>query len=238
MSKPKDQRKLKIPARIVDGILELKYGGAVPLVDGAHLEISVQERFIKDSDFVHDMRRRKSIRVLPEGTKLLAVLSARGSAFAIDLNNEQMPYFELIDRVLLRLSGPFEYSSPVFVELRVGPMDEAQIEVDGLRSGGIWLNVEGPRAVGLQSSLIELPNSIHQGFASSLNHALTLLSEWHETWRISHTGNVYEQIFYEEDNGYWYPLKYLRDDELVEEEQKIAHALWQRFLYEMTSMSN
>ena len=47
--------------------------------------------------------------------------------------------------------------------------------------------------------------------ALSLNHAYTLLSERIETHRRSHTGNVFERVFFQKDNS-WYPLQVLREE--------------------------
>jgi hypothetical protein len=69
---------------------------------------------------------------------------------------------------------------------------------------------------------------------ASLNHAFTKLSETYETWRISHTGNVYSRVLYQERNGHWYPLDLLRNETLDKKEQQIAHELWQTFMSKMT----
>ena len=64
--------------------------------------------------------------------------------------------------------------------------------------------------------------------AISLNHAFTRLSEQYERHRISHTGNVYERMFYEEANGAWYPLAGLRDGVRERAEQAILSEAWSR----------
>jgi len=67
-----------------------------------------------------------------------------------------------------------------------------------------------------------------------LNHAFTKLSETYDTWRISHTGNIYTRVFYQERNGKWYPLDLLRNEKLEKQEQEIAKGLWKGFLAKMT----
>ena len=47
--------------------------------------------------------------------------------------------------------------------------------------------------------------------ASSVNHAYTLLSEKFEKHRMTHTGNVFEQVYAQNENQQWVQLKVLRD---------------------------
>jgi hypothetical protein len=89
-------------------------------------------------------------------------------------------------------------------------------------------------AVGLASTSIQLPKKISEKPVASLNHAYTKLSETYETWRISHTGNIYTRILYRESNGNWYPLDVLRNEALDKQEQEIAKALWDLFMGKMT----
>jgi len=57
-------------------------------------------------------------------------------------------------------------------------------------------------------------------------YGYTRLSEHYETQRISHTGNVYEQVLYQEPNRLGYPLKMFRDEKIADEENQIARAFW------------
>ena len=93
--------------------------------------------------------------------------------------------------------------------------------------------VEHLEADGLGSTRIELPKEISPEPVGSLNHALTKLSEAYETWRISHTGNVYERVLYQERNKKWYPLDVLRNEKLEKQEKEIAKELWEGFLAKM-----
>jgi hypothetical protein len=70
--------------------------------------------------------------------------------------------------------------------------------------------------------------------AGRINHAYTRLSEIYETWRISHTGNIYHRILYKERNGKWYPLDVLRNRKLQQQEHQIAEAIWEAFMTNMT----
>jgi hypothetical protein len=70
-----------------------------------------------------------------------------------------------------------------------------------------------------------LPHSISAEPVATLNHAYTKLSEVFETWRISHTGNIYTRVLYHERNGNWYPLDTLRNKTLEKQVQEIARKL-------------
>ena len=94
---------------------------------------------------------------------------------------------------------------------------------------------EGPKAVGLQSTRISLPEVVSDKPVNSLNHAFTKLSETYEPWRISHTGNVYQRFLYKEKDGRWYPLELLRNAALAKKEQEIAYQLWQDFMERMAA---
>ena len=74
--------------------------------------------------------------------------------------------------------------------------------------GGLWMRHTGLDKCELESGRILLPPGLDPGDAASLNHAFTLLSERFEVHRMSHTGNVYERIFYEETDGHWWWLDY------------------------------
>ena len=53
--------------------------------------------------------------------------------------------------------------------------------------------------------------------AESINHVYTLLSTHFEKSRRSHSGNVFQKIYYSNQNG-WYPLDHLRKQCEAEEE--------------------
>ena len=98
----------------------------------------------------------------------------------------------------------------------------------------MWLITQGLEAVGLASTTVRLPKEISTDPVASLNHAYTKLSEVFETWRISHTGNIYTRVLYQERNGKWYPLDLLRNNALDKQEQEIAKGLWEAFTVKVT----
>ena len=124
---------------------------------------------------------------------------------------------------------------PYFVEVQLAGANDRQARLFGTRRGGLWLMTQGIEAVGLASATVKLPRDISADPVTSLNHAYTKLSELFETWRISHTGNIYKRILYREKNEKWYPLDVLRNRALQNAEHETAQALWNTFMARMTN---
>jgi hypothetical protein len=122
-----------------------------------------------------------------------------------------------------------------FVQIRLAGPTDRQARQFGTVRGGLWLVTEGINATGLASTMVTLPSEVSDKPVQSLNHAYTRLSEIFEMWRISHTGNIYQRILYEERNGNWYPLDVLRNMKLQQQEHQIAEALWKAFMINMTA---
>lgn len=92
--------------------------------------------------------------------------------------------------------------------------------------GGLWIRQIGLNHCELRSSPILLPEGFSTSVAKSLNHALTLLSEHYEGHRISHTGSVYNKVFYQETNKQWLPLSVLRDGMSHRAEESLIALAW------------
>jgi hypothetical protein len=229
-------RLLKIPVRFVDGIWECEFGGIVPVAPGTDAELVIHRRSINDQAFLKRMTAKSSIKVLHQGTTLLACLATKDQS---QLTNDQSHYlipskdprYEIAPGQIENWSsGDLSY-----VEVSIGVPTDQQGRKFATKSGGLWLITEGPKAIGLQSTQIILPKAVSEAQVNSLNHAFTKLSETYEPWRISHTGNVYLRFLYKEKNGRWFPLEFLRNAALADREQEIAHQLWQDFMSRMTA---
>ncbi len=230
------RKKLRLPVRLVEGVWELEFGGAVPVKDGQEAELVVPESAITDPNLLRAMKAVSFIKILERGVKLRAYLATKDLE---GVSTQQRAHLlawkdwekETAPRAIESWSG-----GPLsFFELTIGPATEKQARTLFTSTGGLWLVVEGRKAKGLQSSQFELPESVSDKPAGSLNHAFTILSEVYELWRISHTGNVYDRFLYQEANGKWYPLSHLRDFQLAKEDEKIAFGLWQEFMGRMAS---
>jgi len=209
--------KLRLPVRVVDGAIEFEYGGRLPIRQDAYAELIIDQDAVEDPAFLDRVTRRRIIKLLPEGAKLYVVLSSNGPIAVPSDKPKLGKWFD--DRRF--------QSYPHFLPITVGPLLPWQLAPDGGNEGGLWLETQGNRSIQLVSSSIILPISEQVDQITSLNHAYTVLSEKFEPHRISHTGNVYEQVLYQEKNEHWYPLKLFRDGEIADEEHVIAKAFWE-----------
>ena len=94
--------------------------------------------------------------------------------------------------------------------------------------GGLWLKLKGLERTELVGSTVLMPSGFETKTATSLNHALTLLSQAYEKHRISNTGNVYTRIFYEEASGHCFPLNDLREGVQAAGERRLLNEAWQK----------
>ena len=174
-------------------------------------------------------------KVLDQGTVLLVSLIVKPEK---PPSGELAKYLKKYAELRNQLGDEFAHNwsavPPSFVEVTIAGPDDKQADQFQSDRGGLWLLTRGVEADGLASTRIELPKEISPEPVGSLNHALTKLSETYETWRISHTGNVYERVLYQERNGKWYPLDLLRNEKLEKQEQEIAKGLWEGFRAKMT----
>lgn len=211
--------KLRLPVTVRDGIVEFEFGGPLPAKAGANAELIIDQADIQDPTFLDRMTRRRIVKLLPEGAQLLVMMSAVGPV---------TPGKHLADPPDLgRWFDNRRFPSyPHFIPIKIGPPLPWQLLPDEGSEGGLWLETQGNRSIQLISSSIVLPIGEESDQIKSLNHAYTVLSEYFEPHRISHTGNVYEQVLYQEQNGLWYPLKLFRDGEIADEEHAMAKAFW------------
>jgi hypothetical protein len=216
---------LRIPVKLVDGHWELLYGGGIPVKDGSVAELRLEKYSISDKSFLATVSAKRSIKILEEGTQLLFALTP-------DLSLPEV----LASHFLNPLSVKYEHVAKIstharFIRVHLSQPTDAQKRLQ-LDQGGLWLKLEGLVDRGVESSSIKLPPvpGLKKQVASSLNHAFTLLSEVFETQRISHTGNIYESVFYQDSDETWFPLKDLRNRELAKAERKVIKDLWQQVI--------
>lgn len=230
------EKKLRLPVRLVDGVWELEFGGTIPLADGQRADLVVPEADVTDPRLVRQMKSRSEIKILDRGTKLRAYLATKELKDVSDEQRKLLLEWKNWEADLALFAIDSWSGGPVsFFELTLGPATERQSQDLIMSEGGLWLILEGRKAKGLQSSLFELPDCISEENAISLNHAFTILSEVYEPWRKSHTGNVYDRFLYQESDEKWYPLSFLRDFELAQQDQRIAYKLWQDFMARMSN---
>jgi hypothetical protein len=235
MTKGLSARRLRIPAQFIDGAWECRFGGQIPVKPGTHAEIIVDRASVSDAAFLKTLEAKDLHKVLDEGAILLIGLTVKpGNPPQDKLKHLLRSYNDLrMELGTTILDSEYSYD-PYFVETRLAGPNDRQAQLLRTRRGGLWLMTEGIEATGLASTTIKLPSEILADPVASVNHAYTKLSEIFETWRISHTGNIYKRVLYREQNGKWYPLEVLRNRALQKAEHLIAQALWSEFMAKMT----
>jgi hypothetical protein len=108
----------------------------------------------------------------------------------------------------------------------IGPANERMKKSHPEFTGGLLVTTQGRSITRISASTIALPDAVSDRVPISLNHALTILSEVYETHRLSHTGNIYEQVFYQEEDGKWYPLAFLRKGYRNGPNPSLARRFW------------
>jgi len=225
--------------RWVDGVWEYSLGGQIPVKDGTEAELVVERGSISDMTFLERIEQKGHHQVLKEGTPLLVSLTVKpNSPPPEDLKPLLKCYNELRESIATEFLDIWSPETLTFVEVKLDAPDDRQARLFDTKQGGLWLVTRGLEAVGLTSTTVRIPQKISPDPVASLNHAYTKLSEAFETWRISHTGNIYTRVFYQESNHKWYPLDLLRNKALDKQEQKIAKELWDAFMAKMTPATN
>lgn len=239
MKKVTPEQSIRIPVKLVDDAWEFAYGGKVPVENGTEGELIVPAKAIVDPKFLERMKTKASIRILEEGTELLAYVVTKDDKGISEKSKAHLiPWDEMRDSIATEFIDNWSAGRPSFVKVSIGnPTDKHKAKFE-TQSGGLWLLIEGRESAGLQSSQISLPDGITDEAAISLNHAFTLLSEVFEPWRKAHTGNVYQRYLYKEKNDRWYPLELLRNGAIAGQEQAIAYSLWQDFLAKIAANKN
>jgi len=185
------------------------------------------------------MARRETHKVLEEGTVLIVAVTLKwGHPVPKHLMQLAKPWDWARDEIAKGYFDIWGAGDTYFVEVRLARPDPKQARRFKTDRGGLWLITQGVEAIGLASTTILLPEEIWPEPVASLNHAYTKLSETFETWRISHTGNIYRRVFYQESNGKWYPLDVLRNRALDKQDKEIARGLWAAFMAKMTSAAS
>lgn len=233
-----DAKLVRIPMRHIDGKWEFELGGNVAAAHGTIAELVVSSAALSDRELVKQLLSETRIRILDQGTSLrMFVVTGERSELSEVQRKVLISWRDVESQFAPGQLDNWSSKPPSLIEIALSEPSERQLRVNSEETGGLWLRLEGTRAIGLISSTITLPAGLSSEPAISLNHAFTILSEIYEPWRKSHTGNVYTRTFYRESDGLWHPLELLRDAQIAEKEQRIAHDLWRELLRRMSSSS-
>jgi len=220
---------IRIPVKLVDGQWEFFYGGEVPVLDGTIGDLVVDKNQVKDKKFLKSLTQQTNHKILDFGTRLLVALTVKLNVLLDDeLHKQLIPR----DNSTLKIEwGSVGIAPPPdtrYLPVYVDAFSEFQYRPAPNVDGGVWLRVEGLEPKNVISSSIKLPEPIKPNSADSLNHAFTILSEIYEPWRKSHTGNIYQRVFYQERNEKWYPIDVLRKAKEATEEHRLIREQWAR----------
>ena len=217
--------KVTIPVKRVGERWEFFYGGDVPVHEGTLGELTLSANQISDERFRQRVSQELVVKILEEGAPLLVALSDRSNHGArIGTWPRVFPPglpagTTRLERITL---GPPKPKAK-------DKLSQVEPELDGFaETGGLWLKLKGLERTELVASTVKMPEGFHALTATSLNHALTLLSQAYEKHRIANTGNVYTRVFYQETNDRWYPLNDLRTGVQAEGERNLQSELWQQ----------
>jgi len=183
------QKLLRIPVFVEDGNFVLASDRhPLPRFDeGAFCEILIDSNYIRDQSRLSGSENEKEIPFLPKGTRLLAQVN--GKLVPAELRrflNDAPSEIENCALVAFTLLGD--------LNLRIRARSEATL-MDVMCSSPFLEGREDPPV------------------AKSVNHSYTLISTHFEPHRKSHSGNVFNKVFYwSELAGNWLPLRNLREE--------------------------
>lgn len=92
-----------------------------------------------------------------------------------------------------------------FFEIALGEPSKDQKEEFPDFTGGLLIGVRGMDVYEVTPSPFDLPEGISERKPQTLNHAYTILSEIYEIHRASHTGSIYQTVFYQGEDKRWQP---------------------------------
>jgi hypothetical protein len=189
MPNPYSQKLLRIPVFIQDGSFVLA-SDRQPLPgfdDGAFCEILIDSFYVRDLSRLGGSEADREVPFLSKGTKLLAQVN--GKLVPHELRRFLHDSPSEIEKCAL-----VEFSLLGDLNLRIRSRGEATL-TDVMCSSPFLEGREDPPV------------------AKSVNHSYTLISTYFEPHRKSHSGNVFNKVFYWSENAEnWLPLRNLRDE--------------------------
>ena len=201
------KKTVRIPVIMTKNDLKFFYGGDLPAIkEGTIAELVVPEYSILDG-FKLSMIKKDFIKpFLAKDTILMARLSER----SVDESKQ------FLTRIKIFPPG-------------VGLFSEIVIDED------LKISFRGTKSPELLDCKCKIP-ALKNEQAKSVNHAFTLISEKFEKHRRSHTGNVFEQVYYNRSPDGWVRLKERRN-QLIREYEYELFCLCRRWWYK-TELNN
>jgi hypothetical protein len=190
------EKTTRIPFRFVNGKF-VHYGDnteITELTEGCIGDIVIENFRIKEANRIAEYNTEKVVDFLPKDTKLLARVNS--AHVPNDLRNG------------LAKEGGLIGSSRVELILK----DDLRLQLRGTKSGKLLdCRCEVPALSGMI-------DGTKQPF--SVNQAYTRISEHFEPHRVGNGGNVFNLVYYDDEQLGWQPLSTLRDRRQVEYERQ------------------
>lgn len=182
LSKERYEKRLRIAIRFDGTSFVLLDGQPIPaLAKDSIAELVVAPECIENAAIRATLSRQKNTPFLKQGTFVLVGVSPSMIEDCFADGLFSASEFRI----------PSEY---VFVEVRL--------------DADLRLVVRGDQEARLSASSCRIPALNKE--AKSLNHAFTLISEAYEIKRLSHSGNVFERAYAQDESGKWQNLNELR----------------------------
>lgn len=194
------QNSVQIPVRVRDGAVELLYGGALPtLQEGTVGTLTVPAHAFLDQEMLNQLSRGLTVPRLSAGTELLALMKTHR-------NDPQL--------IKQKEGGIRTTEEGSFAQIIL--LDDLDVRLRGSKRATLGT---------CRCNMPALPDKL----ARSVNHAYTMLSEHFERDRISHTGNVFELVYFRRGaKNEWLPLDALRRPMEAAIEQRVISLANQR----------
>jgi hypothetical protein len=183
------QRTVKIPVKIVKGQVQFFYAGSLSEFVGDSIgDLVIPAHAIKNKEKLKALTSEKLVAAQPADTRLLVSLRLP-TPRSPDKRKQ-----EYLNHVSKTCGIPQFHGREVFADFIIREL--------------LMIHLRGTKDATLDPCRCEI------GFldrdARSVNHVYTLLSTEFETQRISHTGNVFQKVYYRDEAGSWVPLDELR----------------------------
>ena len=194
---------VRIPVRISKGNVTFFYGGSLPVMEDNIIgDLIVPAYAIKDPGILKRLSKETIKHVLPLGTILLVEFHPKDFD-NLDANTEH--HFRETFRRYLQND-----SENSFFQIRGGYSEVILKEPLRVFTRGTKFPVWAPCICDIPFLNME---------ARSLNHAYTLMSQVFEPSRMTHTGNVFKRVYFQDIDGHWYPLRRISSRLRADEEQ-------------------
>ncbi len=181
-----------IPIKIVDGRVEYFYDESIKLLDLENLsygELSVPKSYFGNEDTIKKLMREEVVDFLPKGTSLYAQVRTDD--------------FKKLTKEIQKLTYSLKDDKDFSIEEK---FIEISLEED------LKLLLRGSKKARLESCKCNIPIlNKNEKQVTSINQAYTLISEKVEPSRRSHSGNVFDKIYYMKSDSKYFKIDVLRN---------------------------